>query len=396
MADGKVPTVPPQQQPRGALKRKRGGITFSPTPIVHEFDFRSPTKRRAGRARVNGVASLDDAELRWELEARGHKVPSPEKKKRVTKRQRTIVAAEFHRELAEELLQYGLSPYARPSEAGDGDGGAGAGAGAGAAAAAVPSIGAAGPLLPHDELVHRLKVARTIHRRAQLRALMVELSPIELDPSSLRAGCAKRKLAVAGRTRLQLVDELEGALLKDSQKLCGDGYEFGRHMVSIDDCLSMMSDAEMRAEIKARGVKAPRRKAEKYKVLSELIEGEQEKQMQRRLRQVLLDDVRRRGLTIQGMAQRDRIEAAASVAAGYALGVTAEGGSAGTGAGDGAPQTASASAGTPDGELAEDGVDIDALSVDELFWRICKYEEEDEEMPHVTATEDGDSGCCVQ
>ena len=371
-----------------ARKRKRGGgITFSPTPVVHEFDFRSPTKRRAGRARMNGVSSLDDTELRWELEARGHKVPSSEKKKRVTKRQRTIVAAEFQRELAEELLQYGLSPYARPGE----DGGAGSSNGAGGGGAA----GAAGPLLSHDQLVHRLKVARTMHRRAQLRALMVELSPIELDPSSLRAECVKRKLAVLKRTRLQLVDELEGALLKDSHKLCGDGYEFGRHMVSVDDCLAMMSDAEMRAEIKARGVKAPRRKAEKYKVLSELIEGEQEQQMQIRLRQVLSDDVRRRGLTIQGMSQRDRIEAAASVAAGYALGNDAGAGG-GAGADAGSSQIATGSSIITPGEATETDADIDNLSVDELFWRICKYEEEDEEMPHITAAEDGDSGCCVQ
>ena len=61
--------VMPGTPSKSALKRKRG-ISFSPAPLVHEFDTASPTTRRL-ELRWKGVENVDDDVIIHELRARG-------------------------------------------------------------------------------------------------------------------------------------------------------------------------------------------------------------------------------------------------------------------------------------------------------------------------------------
>ena len=77
-----------------------------------------------------------------------------------------------------------------------------------------------------------------------LQARKSELSMVERNDTVKELEV--RRIKTSGN-RQQMLRDLAAAMIKDTATgLIGDGYEFGRRFVSVEDCIEPMSDKEMR------------------------------------------------------------------------------------------------------------------------------------------------------
>lgn len=103
--DPKPIMVLPGTPTKGALKRKRG-ISFSPAPVVHEFDTASPSTRRL-ELRWKGVENVDDDVIIHELRARGKLKENKGKAGRVNSLQKRFLKNCWVKEMKEMLKSRG-------------------------------------------------------------------------------------------------------------------------------------------------------------------------------------------------------------------------------------------------------------------------------------------------
>ena len=157
-----------------------------------------------------------------------------------------------------------------------------------------------------------LSLADSFRRRADLMLMSsaegfsaesysgaITCAPWYMTIAELEYHLSERKVRVSG-PRSALIEALEVALLKEAQGMVGDGYEFGRTFVSAEDLLAIedMNDREMRAEIMARGLRVPRKKADKFELLRKLVEAECEERLRIAFKDELIDEMARRGLVL--------------------------------------------------------------------------------------------------
>ena len=259
---------------------------FSPLPEVNEFDLNSPTTRRlevvfSKRRRVGSVD--EDIAIKLELGARGCKMGG---KSPVEDRHREMLHDKVLLELIEKLKVRGIDLKALEGER----------------------------ALRRDQecLEDMLSLADSFRRRADLMLMSsaegfsaesysgaITCAPCDMTIAELEYHLSERKVRVSG-PRSALIEALEVALLKEAQGMVGDGYEFGRTFVSAEDLLAIedMNDREMRAEIMARGLRVPRKKADKFELLRKLVEAECEERLRIAFKDELIDEMARRGLVL--------------------------------------------------------------------------------------------------
>ncbi|GBG26828.1 Hypothetical Protein FCC1311_030502 [Hondaea fermentalgiana] len=251
-----------RQRPR----RGKRGICFSAEPQVHEYEIDSPSSRRLEvRRKVSNPASIKFDLFKIELEARGIDPKLKTSKKRLLEC--------FNTELRGDLEKVGIS-------------------------------GATGT---NEELSAMLELATFLRRRANLRNSGIACvcdgatpkMPVDMYVEELDQQLADRKILVTEKGRKARIVALEEALLKESEVLIGDGFDFGRRFVKVEDMLSLeeYSDKELRDEIKSRGMKAPRKKQEKLELLYKIVEDDLESQVRACFHEELLDELVRLGVS---------------------------------------------------------------------------------------------------
>ena len=295
-----APLVP--KPPRAILRpsttpsrRRHKRIMFSPLPEVNEFDINSPTTRRleavfsAKRRRLEGI---EDVAIKIELGARGVRLGA---KSPIEDHHRDILSNKVFEELLEKLETQGIdlvalegNKEARKRE--------------------------------QSELSDMLDLVLQFRRRAELRLMTTSedgyrrvasinssdysnsdnlTAPCEMTTSELSNLLFERKIRVEDNaTRSDLVEALEVAMLKEATGLIGDGYEFGRRFVTAEDLLAVedMNDRQLRVELSSRGLKVPRKKAQKFELLRRVLERDCENRVRQALKMELIEEIGRRNL----------------------------------------------------------------------------------------------------
>jgi len=243
---------------------KRGRLCFSPAPpTVHEFDGQSPTIRRLGLRRsvsdVSNTRSVDPELLRVEMEARGLNPKLDKERAELVKR--------WNAELQEELEHWGLPDL-------DGS---------------------------NQDLSAMLDLVGALRRRANLSLAFPDTKlPIDMPCEVLEKELEDRKIDVSCiKSRLAKVVALEEAMLKEGDVIVGDGYDFGRRFISVEDLVIAedLNNEALRSALRARGVKPPKQKIEKIIKLEEVLESELEDKVQQSFREELIKEIRRRRVT---------------------------------------------------------------------------------------------------
>jgi len=243
-------------------KKMKRRISFSPAPTVHEFDCSSPSTRRLDIRKNRRTDDVDRLALHADMQARGMNPTVPSERK--------LVIQAWNNELKQDLEKFGLGTNGS-----------------------------------NQELNDRLDLAKALRRRAHLRlsGTLLKLGeatfvrPADLTIKELTVELEKRKIVTKIPNKLAKIVAIEEALLKESEGLIGDGYDFGRRFVSAEDVFQVeeFTDSELRSEIKARGHLAPRRKGAKIDLLNKLLENELETDMREAFVKEVLDEVERRG-----------------------------------------------------------------------------------------------------
>uniref|UniRef100_A0A7S3LL21 Uncharacterized protein n=1 Tax=Aplanochytrium stocchinoi TaxID=215587 RepID=A0A7S3LL21_9STRA len=258
--------------------RKKHRICFSPAPTVHEFDTDSPTSRRM-EVKFKKIENADETILFNELQARGLELSPNSKlnennncsksKKRLSVRQKNVLRQHWIKELQEELESMGVN--------GVGD---------------------------HLELAERIHLIDLLRRRAQIRIAYSNCTeitlPIDMSNKELVAEVNQRKIVVNQKSRKKMVEALELALVKENQPLIGDGYDFGRRLLSAADLIEAqdLNNNELKAALKIRGVKPPQKKNQRKRMLQKLLEEDLEKKLRRTLYEELQEEFRRRSIPL--------------------------------------------------------------------------------------------------
>jgi len=272
MAKAKVHAAEPPTTPSKTIlaspkrKPRKNKICFSPAPIVHEFDTSSPTSRRM-EVRFKKIDTVDDDALINELDARGLRKNTRSTRQRISRQQKQLLREHWVTEMKNELLSMGLNSKGN-----------------------------------HLELAERIHLADLLRRRAQIQMAYGEdiVLPIHMCDKKLNHEVEKRKIVVDNSSRKAKVEALETALVKENEPLIGDGYEFGRRLVTAADLVEAqdMDNNELRAALKLRGLKAPQKKEQKKELLQKLIENELESMLRKTFHEVLIDEFKRRGIEI--------------------------------------------------------------------------------------------------
>ena len=244
-------------------KKKR--LMFAPDPPQEfKFDFKSPPARRMFSANYH---LAHDSVVRLELEARegDDKVPFQIGEKERERCQMLVI-----KELKDELkLKHGIDCDAiNDNERGFED---------------------------------RIRLAETLRRRAEIRRNpMFEIMPHHMDLKEIQKELHQRRISFSNLSHFQASEALERALLKeDAEGLVGEGYQFGRRLVSAEDLITYQqpSDKGLRSMLQDRldpSSAIPRTKKEKLELLSKKIEEEQEQLMRKLVLQELEFDLQRR------------------------------------------------------------------------------------------------------
>lgn len=158
----------------------------------------------------------------------------------------------------------------------------------------------------NKELSDMLELTKYLRRRANLRCSGVACDgddgvpkmPVDMSLRCLEKELEDRKIVLAEPGRKARIVALEEALLKEVEGLVGDGFDFGRRFLSVEDLLPSdeLNDCELREELKARGLKAPRKKQEKLDLLYKVWEEDMESRVQECFREELLDEMVRLGV----------------------------------------------------------------------------------------------------
>jgi hypothetical protein len=166
------------------------------------------------------------------------------------------------------------------------------------------------------ELETRKELAECLRRRAEIRrTLSSGPYPSEMNLKDLQSELHKRRIAFPNLTHYQASEALERALLKeDAQGLIGDGYQFGRRLVSAADVISFYqpTDKEMRVMLESRALKGkdiPRTKTQKLELLSRFIELEQEQLVRKLVKDELIREHQRRKIKCDSDEHTDMFEA---------------------------------------------------------------------------------------
>jgi len=253
-----------------SLRRRQGKISFSGAAEVHEFDAASPAMRRMELRRSGKkLAAVRFDVCKLEMEAHGidpsHKLS------------RQLLLDRWNEDLRDELKKkYGLELYGTSSV-----------------------------------LSEMQDLAKIIRRRADLRIARGDdlRMPTEMSRKELKEELRKRKIEVKDGTWLSKVTALEEALLKEWDGVVGDGYDFGKRFVKVEDIVrgDEFSDAELRKEIKKRGLKAPRKKVEKIALLEKIISEEKDTEVMRLFREELEAEARRREVGLSKVDNSDHV-----------------------------------------------------------------------------------------
>jgi hypothetical protein len=245
--------------------KKKTRLLFSPNPpIEHEFVLQSPPARLLPRQK-GACKQLDEARIRLDLEERGLSTPQ-----KIGQQERQHAEQMWKIDLINELKQF-------------------------------HGIEASVDDFSHDDLVEMLELARTLRRRAELRTFFQTL-PSEMPLVKLQAELMSRRINVMGLTHSRASEALENALIKeDVAGLIGDGYQFGRKVVSVRDVLAFEnpSDKNLRDILKSKQVqKIPMKKLDKLEMVRSIVEHETESALRVLINKELDRELERRGLLL--------------------------------------------------------------------------------------------------
>ena len=174
-------------------------LTFNSHNAVHEFDGSSPSKRvlHCGSTKKR-AADLADEELRMELEAynlldNAENTP--------VEQQRSTLDEAWQNELREELMSFGFD---------------------------------AAPNTTKIELAARMQLVKRLQRMTHLNMAGCEALPTEMATARLHELLTERHELVDGCAREDLETRLEIALAKEQNVVKGQGYEFGRRFLNLE------------------------------------------------------------------------------------------------------------------------------------------------------------------
>jgi hypothetical protein len=217
-------------------------VSFGAALQIHEFDLQSPTKFRLQNKVDYEATELNDDELRLELfvaqqDGKIASAATPTKRAPMAKK----VDQVWCRDLRSELVELGFS---------------------------------SAPNAQRLELANRKRLATTIVRRAELLFSGVPVGLKLMSQRQLVQELETRRIKRQG-PRQQMLRDLAAAMIKDTADgLIGDGYEFGRRFIRIEDVIDPMNDKEMRDCLKQRFQlpSAPRKKEDKRELLTNMME----------------------------------------------------------------------------------------------------------------------------
>ena len=231
---------------------------FSPEPPAEfEFAFASPPARKLFRAKTAPrLGEVEEGVVRLELEALGENAPAgrPLDAEHVRRVEQHACAA-----LVADLRKHFGITAADASE-------------------------------PRAVLMQKLELARLLRRRAELRRILASASeevarqlrgqmPDALSLAELQAILRDRRIHTTGLSHSRAARALEEAIIKeDVEGLVGDGYQFGRRLVSAYDVIAFEDpSAAFLAEcLKNKGdAVVPRSRTARMARLHELVEAEQ-------------------------------------------------------------------------------------------------------------------------
>ena len=273
---GKRPPAISSKQSK-SVKKKR--LAFAPeAPEEFKFDLCSPPVRRLHHA-SNGL--VHDSVVRIEFESRASEDPLPAE---IGDREREKYKEWIIKDLKQELrVMHGIDCDHVENDV--------------------------------QGLRERLELAQMLRRRAEVRrAPQFTFMPHEMNLKDIQRELHSRRISFSNLTHYQATEALERALLKeDSEGLIGEGYQFGRRLVSASDVISFYqpSDKEMRDMLQSRALKSsmiPKKKAQKLELLSKFVEVEQEELMRRLIQEELVKELNRRHISHDSAHYHDMFE----------------------------------------------------------------------------------------
>jgi len=227
-----------------STKTKKRGHRVSFDGVEHcEFDSESPAKRRligAGVDCVGTVDDLDDEQLAIELHASGLDADGLDRDEMITE-----LNSIQRQNLAEKLSRWGMLEGSRLEQLS----------------------------------THQLMLKRRLMARLQRKVVLVlaELDCVKLAPRKLVKELQKYRLNTQGSREAQ-EERLDWAMLKESKrtKIDGDGYHYGRVMISAEEILEDLSDVKLKAKLvndfEIATKQIPRQKQEKRSMLLRLMD----------------------------------------------------------------------------------------------------------------------------
>jgi len=260
-----------------STKKKR--LAFAPEPPEEfKFDWKSPPARRIVSSNPNMV---HESVVRIEFEARAGEDGAPME---IGEKEREKYKEWVSRDLKQELrIHHGVDCDHYDDDV--------------------------------SSLKERIELAEMLRRRAEIRrTLKSGKLPCEMSMKELQSELHKRRIAFHNLSHYQASEALERALLKeDAEGLVGDGYQFGRRLVSAADVISFYqpSDKEMREMLESRSLRGkdiPKTKAQKLELLSRFVEIEQEQLVRKLVKDEILRELRRRKLTCDSDEYIDAFE----------------------------------------------------------------------------------------
>jgi hypothetical protein len=219
------------------------GVSFDPSLHIHRFDLQSPTKFRLQNKVEFEATDLDDETLRLELsvaqqDGKIGSAPTPTKRAPMAKK----VDQLWRKDLRSDLEEMGFSA----------------------------------PKAKRSELANRTRLATAVVKLAELGFSDVTVGLKMMSQKQLVKELETRRIKHQGHRRAQMLQDLAAAMIKDTaDAVIGDGYEFGRRFITIEDCIDPMSDKEMRDCLKQRFQlpSAPRKKEDKRDLLTKMMLG---------------------------------------------------------------------------------------------------------------------------
>jgi len=263
----------PAQPPSAQTSTRKKKLMFAPDPPQEFlFEFKSPPARRL--VPHNDNDTIHDSVVRIEFEMRGGQGIAPVRiGEEEHSRYREWVSTDLKRELK---TLHGFDCDNVPDNL--------------------------------TELRARLELAETLRRRSEVRRVQKNkekpLIPNEMALKDLHKALSDRRIAFFNLTHFKASEALERALIKeDAEGLIGEGYQFGRRMVSAADLISYWqpSDKEMRDMLQQRSnqiVAIPKKKSEKLALLSKILESEQEQVVRELVKDEMIREIKRRGLEV--------------------------------------------------------------------------------------------------